>query len=240
MFQKMVKNLYKPNSARSVGSLPYYKVQLERTNVNGQVKGRFQAHEDFVHTVGTSLLLRLAMDKMAMKDLNDAPQVPGLPENISKLSIKNRKHIFHQMMLQIVEEIFSPFKKPERQTPINLHFHVPGEGRATVRITAEDIERLQEVEVTIPGMTDPVLIVHAYALQQDELKNYSTQLLQWYLQLADFQDAIKEGDPGRCLVGLKLMIPFFFGHSVRSKYFIECVDYVLKTQILLPPALSLR
>ena len=30
---------------------------------------------------------------------------------------------------------------------------------------------------------------------------------------------------------LKLMIPFFYGHSSKSEYAVECVDYILKTEV---------
>ena len=38
---------------------------------------------------------------------------------------------------------------------------------------------------------------------------------------------------------LQMMIPFY-GNSACSKYFIECVDYILKTEVSLPPGLALR
>ena len=53
--QKMMKALYKSNLSRDVGSLDNYKVLIHRSNVNGKVKGKFEAHEDFVNTVGTEL-----------------------------------------------------------------------------------------------------------------------------------------------------------------------------------------
>ena len=35
------------------------------------------------------------------------------------------------------------------------------------------------------------------------------------------------------------MIPFFYSHSDLSKYLTKCIDYILKTEITLPPSLSL-
>ena len=55
-----------------------------------------------------------------------------------------------------------------------------------------------------------------------------------------FKDAIKEGDTDRCNVSLKTMLPFFYGHSVRSKYAVECLDYIMKTEAVLSPQLALR
>ncbi len=53
-------------------------------------------------------------------------------------------------------------------------------------------------------------------------------------------DTAKEGDIDRLLVNCKHNLPFFFSHSKLSKYFIENIDYLLKTQHLLSPRLSLR
>jgi len=55
MQKMMMKALYKSNASRDVGSLDNYKVLIHRSNVNGKVKGKFEAHEDFVNTVGTEL-----------------------------------------------------------------------------------------------------------------------------------------------------------------------------------------
>ena len=37
-----------------------------------------------------------------------------------------------------------------------------------------------------------------------------------------------------------MMIPFFCGHSPWSKYLVECIDYILKTEAILPAALAVR
>lgn len=76
--------------------------------------------------------------------------------------------------------------------------------------------------------------------QQDDLYNYVNNYLQWYFVIMQLQDAIHEGDITRTNVVLKTMTPFFYSHSVLSKYFTECIDYILKTEIILPPSLSLQ
>ena len=52
------------NSARNQGRLNHYEVVLNNPNVNGKVKGKFQAHEDFVHSIGEGLLLKFAMTQL--------------------------------------------------------------------------------------------------------------------------------------------------------------------------------
>ena len=52
-------------------------------------------------------------------------------------------------------------------------------------------------------------------------------------------DTAKEGDTGRLLVNSKYNIPFFYAHSALSKYAIENVDFVIKSQYLLSTILVL-
>jgi hypothetical protein len=53
------------------------------------------------------------------------------------------------------------------------------------------------------------------------------------------QDAIHEADSLRTNIILISMIPFFYLHSILSKYITECIDYILKTEITLPPYIAL-
>jgi hypothetical protein len=39
---------------------------------------------------------------------------------------------------------------------------------------------------------------------------------------------------------LKMMIPLFYHHSPLSKYMVECIDYILKTELLLPPKIAIQ
>ena len=46
----------KKQSGRNVGTLAYIKSLIQRANVNGNVKSRFKAHEDFTILVGRAIL----------------------------------------------------------------------------------------------------------------------------------------------------------------------------------------
>lgn len=73
---------------------------------------------------------------------------------------------------------------------------------------------------------------------QDDLYNYVNNYLQWYFVILQLQDTIHEGDVTRTNIILKTII--FYSHSALSKYFTECIDYILKTEIILPPDAALR
>lgn len=75
---------------------------------------------------------------------------------------------------------------------------------------------------------------------KNDLYNYVINYLQWYFVILQLQDTIHEGDITRTNIILKTMIPFSYSHSAMSKYFIECIDYILKTEITVPPDDALR
>lgn len=64
--------------------------------------------------------------------------------------------------------------------------------------------------------------------------------MQCYFLILNFRDTVKEGDIYRNNINLKICISFFYSHSVLSKYFIECIDYILKTEALLTENLGLK
>jgi hypothetical protein len=77
-------------------------------------------------------------------------------------------------------------------------------------------------------------------VKKDDLNSYVKNFMQWYFVIIQLKDTIHEGDIERTNIILKMMIPFFYSHSTLSKYFVECVDFILKTEHLLTPQLALR
>ncbi|XP_062567378.1 uncharacterized protein LOC134229640 isoform X2 [Saccostrea cucullata] len=233
--EKMFKRFYSTKTSRQEGSLAFFKCQLRRTNVNGQVKGGFQAHSDFLHTVGEALLIQLCMKKFSMDSLESEPVIPNLslPENIRNTHIKTREPLFWKVVKEIVNEIFMEFHNPGCLPPVQLDF-----GGSSVIIPREQLCKNGYVDVKVPS--GEVLRVFNSHETTDDIQNYSLQLLMWYIHFCEFQDGIREGDPFRTNINLKRMIPFFYSHSDRSKYAVECIDYILKTEVLLPQHTAMR
>jgi hypothetical protein len=77
------------------------------------------------------------------------------------------------------------------------------------------------------------------ATMPDQVFNYNSNLLQWGLHMMEMKDAVKEGDPFRTNINLKKLIPFFFLNSTRSHYFVECINYILQTELLLPERVAM-
>lgn len=66
----------------------------------------------------------------------------------------------------------------------------------------------------------------------DDLNNYVRNFIQWYYVVFNFKDIIKEGDIYCMNVILKMMIFFFYSYSVLFKYFVECIDYIFKIEVM--------
>ena len=61
----------------------YFKSRLKRTDVNGKVKGRFQAHTDLLVSVGEALIVEQALEMLGMTGPTDAP-TKVVPQDITK------------------------------------------------------------------------------------------------------------------------------------------------------------
>jgi hypothetical protein len=175
------------------------------------------------------------MKKFSMDTLESEPVIPTvrLPDNICSTHIKTRKPLFWSIVQDIVNEIFVEFQDPGCLPPVQLDF----EGTSII-IPREQLRKSGHVDLKMP--TGDLFRIMDPQETTDDLHNYSGQLLMWYLHYCEFQDGIREGDPFRTNINLKRMIPFFYSHSVRSKYAVECIDYILKTEILLPQRTSMR
>lgn len=110
----------------------------------------------------------------------------------------------------------------------------------TVHLTVPTANLRAGLSLTIPCLSEPLFIQDITSPEvKDDLHNYVFQFMQWYFVVIQMKDSIKEGDIYRTNIVLKSMIPFFYSHSYLSKYLTECVDYILKTEIILPPDLAL-
>ena len=74
----------------------------------------------------------------------------------------------------------------------------------------------------------------------DTLYNYSCYLCHWFLHLIHMEDVVREGDVIRLIPTLKYSLQFFFLHSRLSKIFVECLDFILKTEYLLSQMQRMR
>uniref|UniRef100_A0A8W8I4B1 DUF6589 domain-containing protein n=1 Tax=Magallana gigas TaxID=29159 RepID=A0A8W8I4B1_MAGGI len=260
LLEKMYKRFYKTSSGRDKGTLYNLKLIIERSNVNGNVKSRFEAHEDFVLTVGNAYLLSFIMNKFGMETLDAEPQHPLLKNrNIKFMHNKYKEEVFHTIMGEIVEDLICTFPKLEPKVSLNVEIFnsqftvnsTVGEGKmlkfelvinnqkVLFNVSLEDAQEGVNIELNMLNRRIPVRI-SINEKDRDDLQSYVFQFLQWYFVILTFKDAIKEGDSDRTNITLKFCIPIFFSHSILSKYLEECVDYILKTEVLLTEKLAMK
>lgn len=76
--------------------------------------------------------------------------------------------------------------------------------------------------------------------RSDTVYNYACNVCHWVLQLMMMEDIVQEGDVVRLVPSMMYTLQFFFSHSRLSKYFVECLDFILKSEFLLSPMQRMR
>lgn len=79
-------------------TLSNLRVVLQRTNVNGQVKVRFKAHEDFILTASKAYPTELVQEHFGMPDKESPPNVNMPPPNVEKFEAPRRQRAFDEMI----------------------------------------------------------------------------------------------------------------------------------------------
>ncbi|XP_033748132.1 uncharacterized protein LOC117333109 [Pecten maximus] len=258
LLEKLYKRFYSNTSGRERGTLCHMKILIERSNVNGKVKTRFEAHEDFVLTVGCAYFLSFILKHFHMDSIEDKPQHPLLTKNVKMMHTKDKERLFSTIMSEIVDSLGQsfPLKDPNIMLNVNvLGTEYPIESvpdgnmlcfalnvnnkRFIFNVTPEEAEKGSTINIpTVHGQI-PVKVT-TRKMQSDDLHSYVMQFLQWYFLILSFKDTIKEGDIYRNNINLKFCIPVFFSHSTLSKYLEECIDYILKTEIMLSEKMALK
>lgn len=151
---------------------------------------------------------------------DNVPLHVGLPDNVARMRLPNRRHYANQITSQVVDMIIHKVTYPPPQPPPIL-VQVPGQPPVVVQLPPHNNARPAEP-------------------QGDDMHNYCKQLLEWGLHLQEFLTAIKVGDIDRHKVNVKRMIPFFYASSSASRYAMELINFITKVDIMLPPQTALR
>lgn len=257
--EKLCKRFLDLKNSREVGTLAWYKVLIHRDNVNGKVKSRFAAHEDFVSTVGKALFRECALDHFGMSDNTSELTCHNPPDNVKHLHAKKKEEAFHTTMDGVLDKVLVKYwhldtAEKDVHLTVNINgtiiqvlasvegtqasFFVSGteNKRYNIRIPLTKLKAKEKCVFQIPASNVTISVSQSC----DDMYNYSVNFLQYVFLIWSFKDAIREGDIFRTNVCLKLMIPLFYTHSILSKYMAECIDYIQKTEILLTPRLSMR
>ena len=128
-------------------------------------------------TVGSSLMLQLAMDKIAMENIKDQPKWSGLPGNVTRIHLPGWNNTFEQMIKRIVDEVYKPFTLPEPDRFMPITIHVSGIDPMPIQLNYGMLVRQQamNVEVHVGGQVH-IVQVHLNDDSQDDIKklHYTT------------------------------------------------------------------
>lgn len=241
------------NRSRDPGTLSNLKILIQRVNVNGKVKCRYKAHEDFITTCGIAYFYAYILSKFKMETLDGFPKHSAIKDTIVKWTNEPKRKVFHEIMDEVITDLFVPFEVQEPSIHVNVsvghhNFMVSVENKREIKIPLFINHERYTIATTNEqlkkGTTAHVCGVDiglkTVCKISNTLKTYGTNFLQWFFCIIQFKDAIKEGDVQRINITMKHMIPFFYSHSPLSKYLVECVDYILKTEHTLSPYMACK
>ncbi|XP_053405618.1 uncharacterized protein LOC123556242 isoform X2 [Mercenaria mercenaria] len=235
---KIIKKFYSTESSREVGSLAHYRAVLHRTNVNGQVKsGGYEAHKDFVFTVARAMVVELALETFGADTKADMEQ--NVPQRIKFWSQKKKQKWLDDKVKSIVDLVFREIK-PRKDVRIFINHrgttyaaNIPASHVGQTVSIPINGETLQiEVPLPVDGPLDP---------QEDDVYKYSLSFLRVALDFMLLYHVIKSGDIDTLTLLLKRFIALFVAlTSYKSKYAIECINTLTKTEFVLSEYESIR
>jgi len=154
-----------------------------------------------------------------METPSDIPHKNGFPANIGQRSEQEQQETCDHLLQHLITS----------HNYGHFSFDTAPPKPLAVRIVLQEAGRTPQGYLLLKPVQIPVTI------EPDEVFNYSTQLCHWYLHYLSMDDTAKEGDIDRLIANCKYNVPFFYSHSKLSKYMVENLDLILKTQYTLSP-----
>lgn len=238
LLEKIVKTYYTSETAREGGTLANYRAVLHRNNVNGQVKANgYEAHKDFIITVARALIVELASEKLGLDRPGDIQTL--MPTDLNTLNRKQKSDWLGNLIQPMVDTIFRQYTAPQKYVSVSLQY----KGILyKVKIPPENIGKTVQIKLNgdlvllrVPTDCEPD------DTPDDELYAYSLSLIRLLVDFLVFDQAIRSGHIDIITIMMKRFIPLFVGlSSYKSKYAIECVNFLTKTECVLSDSESVR
>jgi len=158
-----------------------------------------------------------------------AAQPLNLPQHIKVWSNQKKLEWLIQHVQPVVDLIYIPFEKPSQNTiPVEVQI---GQLRFQLQFPANMQGKDHSIEINGIEYIIPVPAVPQPQKVLDELYNYSLSYLRVMMDFMVFDRIIHDGDVDRVAPLLKRLIPTFIGlTSYKSKYAVECVNFITKTE----------
>ena len=224
--QKAYRRFWNRESVRDPGTLFHFKTLLRHTNVNGNVKSNFKAHEELFLLVGEFFIMEQVLELLDMESYDTWPMC--VPQNVQDLSNEHKRALADRLLLRVLHH----YQYGE--------FSLDGVPRC---LTNPPAAQDHEVAHVVLGQTkDGHLVVSEkrVPVEPDHIMSHANNLCMWVMHHLHLNDMAKEGDFGRAILACKMNIPFFFSHSKLSKYFVENIDFLLKVKHISSPQMQMR
>ncbi|CAC5425084.1 unnamed protein product [Mytilus coruscus] len=176
--RKMYKRFFKTDSGRDKGTLYSLKLLIQRSNVNGKVKSRFEAHEDFALTVGCAYFLNFIMQHFKMKDLADTPSHPKMQKNIKMMHNHHKKELLAapvKLQVEIYGQVF--FVQSQQQGNMLAFELFIGDRKYIINITHE--QAAAGAKLSLNDLNNTSIVISIIKNERDDLYNYVNQFMQW-------------------------------------------------------------
>lgn len=170
-------------------------------------------------------MMEQVLEYLEMENYESWPA--AIPKDIAEHSPEDKKILADEIILKILEHY--------EYTKFDL-------GNPTVSKINPPEKEGMKIKYAVVGETEcgDVVMQPKGTNLEDEVMSYSSNLTQWTIQLMLMNEIAHAADIEKHLVATKMNIPFFYSHSTLSKYFIECVDYVIKTSHSCSPQVAMR
>ncbi len=233
------KKFFSTDSARDPCTLASLKIKLGRRRISGDVKKDFESHEDLAITVGNAAILQALFNYFDMKDVDDTPSINLIPGDVSDLSPDLKLKLFSDHFRAFVKSIlkFHDSKEAPRKDVLLINT-VSGTDNPDYSMLSNvlDTLKLREAKMQVNDTTFDVKRLPA----TDDLNCYFANMLNWVLHLFMQKAVVKAGDGDLNVIQCKRFLSFFLSHSMYSNYAVECIDYILKCNVILSPKLAER
>ena len=173
---------------------------------------------------------------LEMNGLTDVQQTIQQPQHVKFWTSQKKLDWLLTTIEPITDAIFKPFAAPNN-AGITLKIVLEDGVDHTVTLPSEMAGKTCEchigsvkVKIHVPGQDESIDKV------DDDLYNYNMAFVRSMIDFMALQDCIKYGDIDKLTIIIKRLIPLFAGlHSFRSKYMIEMINFLTKTEYVLSP-----
>lgn len=249
MFKQIIwSRLYSTESSMDGGTLHQLRNLINRVNVSRkELKHQVNEVEDFLELVTECHLISAAMHFFGMKSVNDPPSRSGFSDELNHLPLYQRKKMFSDRMLAIVDEYVVPqeFSFPREPTAstsatsLSTNPHVPRilQEHAYSLSTAEEVHHRHLPSSILSVARRPTVSQPVRRAAPDGVLNYASAVLNDGLLLLEFKDAIREGDGIRILRCWKVLL-MYYRMANHTNYASEAFHFIAQVTATASPRVA--